>query len=380
LRPNERTRRPEHEPLAARSFFAGRRPRCGQTGLRPRPGPVVRTGALSPGSLLPKRADYVCLRRHLSELLYAGFNQDFGCFAVGLESGFRVFNSDPLKEKMRKGNPALLARGRSLTCWRVLERRRLTRDLCAEFGDGGISIVEMLYRCNYLALVGGGKNPKYPPNKVIMWDDLKRKGIIELEFRSEVRNVKLRKDRIVVVLASKVFVYTFSALPQKLLQFETYDNEKGTEKGFLNWKFDRKHPCLCALSASPTEATLAFPGRQKGQIQVVDLNTVITTQTVQHGSRGPGDQTTLTPAMPGMTTNTTTNVSIIAAHAGALSCLAISADGTRIATASEKVGSGGSAFTLQGTLIRLYDSSSGKLTNELRRGVDRAEIYRLVCR
>jgi hypothetical protein len=61
--------------------------------------------------------------------------------------------------------------------------------------DGGIGIVELLYRTNIIALVGGGDKPKWPTNKVMLWDDSAMKVIGEFNFKTEVKAVKLRKEK-----------------------------------------------------------------------------------------------------------------------------------------------------------------------------------------
>ena len=53
-------------------------------------------------------------------------------------------------------------------------------------------MIQMLNKSNILALVGGGKNPKFSLNKVILWDDQQGRVISELRFGSNVKNIKLK--------------------------------------------------------------------------------------------------------------------------------------------------------------------------------------------
>ncbi|KAJ7524540.1 hypothetical protein O6H91_17G010400 [Diphasiastrum complanatum] len=173
----------------------------------------------------------------------------------------------------------------------------------------------MLFRCNILAIVGGGSTPRYPLNKVMIWDDNQSRCIGELSFRSEVRAVRLRRDRIVVVLEHKIYVYNFADL--KLLhQIETIANPKG----------------LCALSPASNSSVLACPGLHKGQVRVE-----------HYGLK---------------------KTNFISAHDSNLACFALTLDGRILATAS-----------IKGTLIRIFNTLDGTRLQELRRGADRAEIY-----
>ncbi|CAA6669030.1 unnamed protein product [Spirodela intermedia] len=161
-----------------------------------------------------------------TELLSVSWNQDYGCIAAGTNRGFRIYNCDPFKETFR-------------------------RDL----KSGGFVIVEMLFRCNILALVGSGANPQYPSNKVMIWDDHQSRCIGEFAFRSDVRGVKLRRDCIVVVLEHRIYVYNFTDL--KLLhQIETLANPKG----------------LCCLSHESNTSVLACPGLHRGQVRFISAH------------------------------------------------------------------------------------------------------------
>ena len=205
---------------------------------------------------------------------------------------------------------------------------------CVDLGTG-IGCAEMLNTTKYIALVGGGKQPKFPQNKVsmsddeewvlvsreadvrykvIIWNDSTQTASLSLEFRTPVQRVRLSRSYIVVVLLNSVNLYKFSSPPQKIAIFETTNNPFG----------------LCCLG----EKIIAFPGRTPGQVQLVELST--------------------------------RNVSIIPAHGNPLRALELSHDGEILATASET-----------GTLIRVWSTANCTKLGEMRRGLDPATIFSL---
>lgn len=156
----------------------------------------------------------------------------------------------------------------------------------------------MLFQTNILALVGGGRSPRWPPNEVKIWDDSQDKAIGWLTFKQEVKGVKMRRDIVVVVLEESIVVHNFHDL-EAILTVQTAKNPKG----------------LCALC--PGVSAMAVPGLEEGTVSVHLFQ-----DQKQH---------------------------LIKAHESALSALAMNITATRVASAS-----------MQGTLIRVFDAKNGQ--------------------
>ncbi|KAL5017843.1 hypothetical protein ScPMuIL_003565 [Solemya velum] len=224
------------------------------------------------------------------------FNQDHGCFTCATEMGLRVYNVEPLAQKLFLG----------LDC------------------VGSVAVGEMLFRTNLIAMVGGGNLPKFDEKAVLIWDDSQkdptRRVVMDVTFSQPVVSVKLKKDRLIIVLRNQVHVFSFPNNCQKLFSFDTRDNPKGL------------------IDCSPFGPILVFPGYKCGSVQIVDLETSQPSQSISPVT--------------------------INAHKNEVACMALNQSGTLLATASKK-----------GTLIRVFDVSSKKQVVEFRRGADPATLY-----
>lgn len=148
----------------------------------------------------------------------------------------------------------------------------------------------------------------------MIWDEKRAEFTREIACSSRVRGIRVLDRKVVILLQEEVRTYSIDGVPKLDARYPTTANPAG----------------LCSISGTH----LAFPGRTAGQVQLVQ--------------------------------NQTQGVSIIPAHASALGAVALSRDGSLLATASEK-----------GTLIRVWSTTNNARVAELRRGVDHVSIFSL---
>jgi WD40 repeat protein len=141
-----------------------------------------------------------------------------------------------------------------------------------------------------------------------------------LEFTEKVTGVRIRKEYILVTIVNKAYLYRFSDL-ELVYSFETVANPHGA----------------CAMSYG--DATIvAVPGDVVGRVFVRHVNSPVAKSGVQS----------------------------FQAHENAVAAMAISWDGDKLATVSER-----------GTIVRVWDTKTLALIKELRRGIEPAVITSL---
>ena len=184
--------------------------------------------------------------------------------------------------------------------------------------NGGIGIIEMFQRTNLLALVGGGKNPKFQINQLIIWDDHQGKIISKLRFNENLMSVRLRNNKIIVLTRNKFYAFNMKTLVTIAI-IKTYDNPLGiiaTSNGDINDKL-----------------IVAFPYESQGHVFLGEI------------------------------TQKCEKLSVVQAHDSKIACISINKDGTLLATASDK-----------GTLIRIFTTNDGQKFSEFRRGTKTVEM------
>ena len=140
------------------------------------------------------------------------FNQDYSMFSLGTERGYKIYK---LGSKF---------------------------DYYENNLSGGISICEMSYKSNFLALVGGGKLPKYINKKLVIYNDAEESIESEFKFTTPVINVKFKKNLIFIVLEKKIYVFNTENC-QNIDSFETIINKRG----------------IIAVNGSPNKTIMAHP-------------------------------------------------------------------------------------------------------------------------
>ncbi|CAG4976049.1 unnamed protein product [Colias eurytheme] len=259
-------------------------------------------------------------RRRSSGITSLAFNQNQGCFTCCLTSGLRVYNVDPLVEKAHYSKEELgevsLCEMVFRTNWLLVVRARRPCSLMLLDDQQRAFRAEVLFKSPIRALRARKDN-------LMILDDQQRAFRAEVLFKSPIRALRARKDKVAVVLTSSIQVLSLPSL-QRVALLRTPASARP----------------LCALATDPNAVQLlAAPAHRKGSLQLLDVSRAV-----------KGAQSS-SPA-------------VVGCHQTDLVCISLSANGAKLATASER-----------GTIIRLWDTSTKQMIHELRRGSDYADVY-----
>lgn len=203
-----------------------------------------------------------------------------------------------------------------------------------------------LYKTNIVVLCNkqGVQDPLIADNTACVWDDHQKKFIAELNFKDDVVSVKVLRKYIIIVLKTSIYVYELSNL-SVLKLFETQVNIDGLcaiadgEMDSVPGAMTMKPPAEVTetnrhLFPADKQTIMAFPGKETGMVSIYHLNS-----------------------------DKQLNIQ---AHKSELSGMALNRNGTLLATVSEK-----------GTLIRVFDTTTGEMKFEFRRGTTATKINNL---
>uniref|UniRef100_A0A183AI89 WD repeat domain phosphoinositide-interacting protein 3 n=1 Tax=Echinostoma caproni TaxID=27848 RepID=A0A183AI89_9TREM len=202
--------------------------------------------------------------------------------------------------------------------------------------------LEMLFRTNFLGILGGGHHSRLPSNVACLWDGIKRRFLLEITCASEVKAIRLRRDRIIVILSEAVKVYTFDPSPQLIYESVTCPNPLG----------------LCHVCQAPDNPLIVFPGRRPGMLLLVHIGNPASSIASRDNPSPCG--------APSLTSADNLPPRQIVAHENALAAIVLNNSGTLVATASQK-----------GTLIRVFATKECELMYKFRRGINPATITSL---
>ena len=217
------------------------------------------------------------------------FNQDYSLFSIGTERGYKIYQTFPMADFYEKN---LL---------------------------GGISICQMSYNSNFLALVGGGKIPKFTNKKVVIYNDADECIESEYKFTTPVINVKFKKNLLFIVCEKKIYVFN-TETTQNIDSFDTIINKRG----------------IIAVNGSPNKTIMAHP---------IEFN--------DQPDKG----------YVGIKNYKTNKYFPLLVHEEPISFMGMDYYGLLLATVNEK-----------GTIIRIHSCVDKTLLYECRRGKDKATI------